>query len=118
MLVLTRTARSLFRPAVLIDLAAGALGMAVTAPLEHLAFTKGRTVFGDNGAGKGALSTAQVVARVGLNVAEVIAGMAVSEEKGALGIFGEGIAYAGAWHALRTLKVQYIGTGPVLGLAF
>jgi len=100
----------------LVDLGAGAAGLAGTAIVEGFAFPRFRGIFGDNSGGKGSLTIAQFAGRIGLYAGEAVLGLAAAREKGAVGIFGEGMAYAAAWHAIRATKLQFVGSQPILGL--
>lgn len=111
-------ARRALDPGVLMDVLAGGIGIGVTVIPEQFAERTFRGLFGNNGAGKGALTWSQLVARYGLYAAEIVAGLAVSEQGGAVGVAGEAMTAAAMWHAIRTTKTQFVGTGPVLGFNF
>lgn len=115
---LESAASRLTDPGVLLDLAAGGIGVGLTVIPEQFAFTRARAVFGNNSGGKAALTLAQFAARLGLFAAEAVAGMAASEQGGPVGVASEGFAAAAMWHAIRTAKTQFVGTQPVLGFAF
>ena len=115
---LQSAARRAIDPGVLLDLLGGAVGVGVTVIPDQFALTKFRSVFGDNGAGKGALTMPELIARYGLYAAEIVAGLAIAEQDGPVGVGGQAFAATALFHAIKATKTQFVGTQPVLGVAF
>ena len=118
---LQQQATRLLEPGAWLDILAGAVGVGATVVPDGFLIYSGRfrAVFGDNSGGKGSLTLLQVIGRGGLYLAEVVTGMAVAaESSGPLAVGGAAFSGAAGWHALRMLKTNYIGTQPILGIAF